>query len=293
MEYKQQLEQYRQRCEQSLQQTVDTLLQSDSAISDAAKYSLLNGGKRVRGVLVLAVCDLLKGDCAAADSYAAAIEMVHAFSLIHDDLPCMDDDDLRRGKPATHIQYGEASALLAGDLLSIQAFEAIATAKASPESRLHAVQCLSAAAGARGMIFGQELDLKYESIPADTTQLYRIHRHKTGALITAAVQLGLCTGKASGSQQEALVEYAEKIGLVFQIVDDILDHTSSTDVLGKPVGSDYENGKTTFVSLLGIEMSRQKAEEDTMAAIQCLQSVFADNATFLVQFAKNMTKRLS
>ncbi len=292
MNFEEQLARYQKRCELSLHRHTDLLFQKNSKVSDAACYGLLQGGKRVRGVLVLAVCDLLGGSQNAAESYATALEMVHAFSLIHDDLPCMDDDDLRRGKPATHIQFGEATALLAGDLLVLQAFEAIAIADIPAENRIKAVQHLAKAAGACGMIYGQELDLHHEIKPANEKELYQIHRHKTGALMTAAVQLGCCTAPIDEAKKTALTYYADQLGLAFQIVDDILDITSSAAVLGKPIGSDSKQGKTTFVSLFGEEESRQKAEMYTQNAIHALQDAFAENTNFLIEFTKKMTKRL-
>ncbi len=293
MDFELQREQYRLSCEQSLHQWADSLFEVNSKISEAARYSLLGGGKRVRGILVLAVCDLLSGNREAAMAYAAAVEMIHAFSLIHDDLPCMDDDDLRRGNPATHIAYGQASALLAGDMLSIQAFETIAGASASAESRLKAVQTLAYAAGSRGMIYGQELDLHYEQIEANETELHKIHQFKTGALILAAIRLGCCTANVSSEQQAALEFYAEQIGMVFQIVDDLLDNTSCEAVLGKPIGSDIKKGKTTFVTLFGEQKAREKAQEYTTMAQAKIQSVFGDKSNFLNNFSDNLLKRLS
>ncbi len=293
MEFELQREEYRQQCEDSLSAYADSLFMAESEVGKAARYSLLNGGKRVRGILVLSVCDLLGGNPAAANAYAAAIEMIHAFSLIHDDLPCMDDDDLRRGKPSTHIAFGQANALLAGDMLSIQAFETIAKADAPADSRIRAVQELSFLAGAKGMIYGQELDLFHENVPADEKALNQIHRYKTGALILAAIRLGCCTATTNLQQQDALNIYAQNIGLVFQIVDDILDITSSEEVLGKPIGSDDKQGKTTFVSLYGQTISREKVDMYTLEAIQALDMVFAKKAMFLTTFAKKLSNRLS
>ena len=173
-------------------------------MSEAARYSLFSGGKRVRAVLCLAVCDMLDGEMPRAAAYAAGVEMLHCYSLIHDDLPCMDDDDTRRGKPSCHKAFGEDTALLAGDALQTAAFEAVAAAAGGGARNADAAVCLAGAAGARGMVYGQELDLYYETVRASESQLEQIHRHKTGALINAAVQMGAVAAGASGSSAASL-----------------------------------------------------------------------------------------
>lgn len=238
MNFSEQHSRYLELCQAAVQMACENLFQPAglSKVSEAAAYSLLNGGKRVRGVLTLAVCDMLGGDLRIAAEFAAAVEMVHAYSLVHDDLPCMDDSPLRRGKPSTHIAFGETTALLAGDLLLTQAFECLAQAGASPENAIKAVGCLAKAAGAKGMVYGQELDLKHEMLPASIQDLYQIHRNKTGALLSAAAVLGILAAGKSELSEYTVVEYADRLGLVFQIVDDVLDVTSDEASLGKPVG---------------------------------------------------------
>ncbi len=292
MRFEEQLTQYRETCNNSLQQLADALFEPRSQVSEAARYSLLAGGKRVRGVLVLAVSELLYGHAEVATIFAGAIEMIHAFSLIHDDLPCMDDDDLRRGKPSAHKVYGEAQALLAGDMLAIQTFEALCKPPIPAQMGAHAVQVLAKAAGSRGMIYGQELDLRYEIQEADEAALRQLHSHKTGALIHAAVKLGCCTTDKAINHLQNLDQYANNVGLVFQIVDDILDVTSSDGVLGKPVGSDREQGKTTFVSLCGLEAAKKEVQHLTQEAVDALQEIYGERAWFLCEYASALAKRV-
>ena len=203
------------------------------------------------------------------------------------DLPCMDDDDMRRGKPSCHKAFGEATALLAGDALLTAAFEAISTA---PNASIEAVSVLSSAAGAKGMIYGQELDLRFETQRADAAQLETIHANKTGKLIQAAVLLGACAAGASAEQKSLLRQYACDIGVVFQIVDDILDVVSTSEVLGKPVGSDEENGKSTFVTLYGLDTSRRMAQEKTKNACDALEG-YGEKAWFLRELAVSLANR--
>ena len=235
---------------------------------DAMRYSLLAGGKRIRPVLVLESCRACGGDPESALPFACALEMVHTYSLIHDDLPCMDNDDYRRGKPTNHKVYGEDVATLAGDGLLTAAFGVIAGeeafAKQSPEHIAWAVRCLARSAGEDGMVAGQILDLKWEARTDLTRQeLEQVHNRKTGALLRCACELGRIAAGGSEEQSKALEEYATKIGMAFQIRDDILDVTSTAQELGKPIGSDAENGKTTFVTLLGLEESQTLVEELT------------------------------
>ena len=260
-EYKKQYDEYLARAEKALNQACERYLPEGSDVCRAARYSLLGGGKRIRAVLVLAVCDMLHGNAEAAEQFAAAVEMLHCYSLIHDDLPCMDNDDMRRGKPSCHKAFGESTAMLAGDVLLTEAFEAVAGAPAPASVCVHAAQALGAGAGSRGMVYGQELDLKYEALAATEEQLRLIHRHKTGALINAAIQMGGAAAQADEVQRKALEAYAYGIGLVFQIVDDVLDVTGTAEQLGKPIGSDSENGKTTFVTLFGVDGAMQLAEK--------------------------------
>lgn len=189
MDYKTQYQMYLSQASAALEDACAKFLPEESEVCRAARYSLLGGGKRIRAVLVLSVCDMLGGDPQTAGAFSAAVEMLHCYSLIHDDLPCMDNDDLRRGRPSCHKAFGEATAMLAGDVLLTEAFEAIANAPACPQACVQAAKALGLGAGSRGMVYGQELDLKYEALAATEEQLRLIHRNKTGALINAAVQM--------------------------------------------------------------------------------------------------------
>ncbi len=293
MNYEERYRQYVADAEAALKRQAYRCLRKDSAVSDAARYSLFGKGKRVRAVLCLAVCEMLNGSPELAECYAAGVEMLHCYSLIHDDLPCMDDDDLRRGRPSCHKAYGEATALLAGDALLTAAFEALSAARGTARQNVQAVQLLSRAAGANGMVWGQEQDLYYEAHAAlvGEEQLKAIHRSKTGELIRAAALLGAIAANADGRQCEAVGEYAEAVGMVFQIMDDVLDVTATEQELGKPIGSDAENGKTTFVTLYGAERSRQIAQELTQDACAKLQKTFGGQSLFLCMLADRLLHR--
>ena len=250
----------------------------------------MGGGKRVRAVLTLAACQVAGCAPEAALDYACALEMLHCYSLIHDDLPSMDNDDFRRGRPSCHRQFGEATALLAGDALLTAAFEVIAHADLSPESRIEAASLLAGGGGARGMLYGQELDKHFETVRASEQELLRLHAHKTGALIITAVQLGCCAGGAAPRTRSLLERYAAELGLVFQIVDDILDVTSTTEALGKPVGSDAANDKTTFITLYGLAGARRLAAAHNDAALDAL-SPLGEQAEFLRMMARRLLER--
>lgn len=276
--------------EQRLGELSARYLPAASRIGQAAQYSLLGGGKRVRAVLTLASCQLAGGDPAKAADYAAALEMLHCYSLIHDDLPCMDNDDTRRGRPSCHRQFDEATALLAADALVTAAFEVIAAAPLPAGSRVAAAAHLSCAGGARGMLYGQELDKHYETVRATEAQLLELHAHKTGALIAAGVELGCDAADAPEITRAALIRYARELGLVFQIVDDILDVTSTTEQLGKPVGSDAANEKTTFITLYGPEGARRLAADHNEAALAALAPL-GEPAEFLREMARELLRR--
>lgn len=223
-------------------------------IYEAMEYSLLAGGKRLRPVLALETCRLCGGEESNALALGCAVEMVHTYSLIHDDLPAMDNDDLRRGKPTNHKVYGEATAILAGDGLLTAAFQVIAEIEGlSPQQRLEAVATLSKAAGPGGMVGGQVLDMAGEGSTLDCDAVEELQRLKTGALIRCAAHMGCIAAGADSAMSEAVDSYAEKLGLAFQIRDDILDVTATDQTLGKSVGSDEKSHKTTFVTLLGLE----------------------------------------
>lgn len=228
---------------------------------EAMRYSVTIGGKRVRPLLAYAACEALGGSRQQADVAAAAVELIHAYSLIHDDLPAMDDDDLRRGQPTCHRAFDEASAILAGDGLQALAFDWLSRLGDYPDSiRLQMIQRLAQAAGPLGMVGGQAIDLGAVGEKIDLDTLENMHRHKTGALIRASVQLGaLASGQASPAQLQALSDYAEAIGLAFQVQDDILDIESDTSVLGKQQGSDLARDKPTYPALLGLDGARDKA----------------------------------
>lgn len=266
----------------------------DPLIFEAMNYSVKNGGKRVRPLLTLLFCDACGGDVLKAVPMAEAVEFIHTYSLIHDDLPCMDDDDYRRGKPSNHKVYGEATAVLAGDGLLTAAFERIASWQAaglySAEIAVKAILELSMRAGCRGMIGGQILDMQNENNPdADFERLKLTDNLKTGALIDAACVLGCIVAEASEKELEAASEFAYKIGLAFQIKDDILDVTSSLEKLGKLTGSDESNNKVTYVTLLGVEECQKLVDELTDEAIKALDT-FPDNEA-LVEFAKYLADR--
>lgn len=240
--------------------------------AEAMAYSLEAGGKRLRPMLVLEFCRLAGGDVEKAMPFACAVEMIHTYSLIHDDLPCMDNDDMRRGKPSCHKAFGEATALLAGDALLTKAFEILTKAELPPERIVRAAAILSRCAGIDGMIGGQAVDLLNEVQAPDFSTLELTCRLKTAALLQAACLLGTA---AAGNDQMAdkAREYGLNLGLAFQIVDDILDVTGDSALLGKPVGSDAENGKTTFVTLCGLQKARELAERYSRGAAEVLAQI--------------------
>lgn len=266
------------------------LPQSDDIVSEAMKYSVRNGGKRIRPVLTLEFCKVCGAEPEKALPFACAVEMIHTYSLIHDDLPCMDDDDYRRGKPSCHIAYGEANALLAGDALLTLAFETVVKADVPAENVVRAVKELSYSAGILGMVGGQVLDLQNENKALTLGELEQIHNLKTGELIRVACVLGCIAAGADEEKIKAAEAYAKGIGLTFQIVDDILDVTSDAETLGKPIGSDAENQKTTYVSLLGIEKSKEVAAELTKKAKEVL-AVYDENTEALSELADNLLIR--
>lgn len=259
-------------------------------IYPAMEYSLLGGGKRLRPVLTLACCRLCGGDVELALPLGCAVEMVHTYSLIHDDLPAMDNDDLRRGKPTNHKVYGEATAILAGDGLLTSAFGVIAEAQGLTEGqRLEAVRALAAAAGPRGMVGGQVLDMDGEDRGLSRPEVEELQRLKTGALIRCAAHMGCVAAMADEKTTQAVGRYAEKLGLAFQVCDDILDVTGTTERLGKPVGSDAKQGKTTFVTLLGLEGCREWARQLSDEACACLDGL--KDTEFLRELARALVTR--
>lgn len=264
-----------------------------SVLFDSMKYSLKNGGKRVRPLLTLLFCEAAGGDVKAALPFGVAVEFIHTYSLIHDDLPCMDNDDFRRGKPSNHKAFGEANALLAGDALLTAAFEIITDGAKhglySFEAACEAVNCLSSLAGARGMVGGQIIDLDCENKNVGIETLKLMDSLKTGALIKAACTLGCIAANADCEKKRAAAAFAENIGLAFQIQDDILDVTSTLSKLGKKTGSDKVNNKSTYVGIIGLDECRLLVDELTKNALSAL-SVF-DNSDSLVFYAEYLSKR--
>ena len=294
MDYRAEYEQARFFVEKELTRCFDQNVPQRELL-DAMRYSLLAGGKRIRPVLVLKFCQAVGGEMDDALDYACGVEMLHTYSLIHDDLPCMDDDDLRRGKPTCHKVYGECNAVLAGDALQAEAFYCLATSKRTvrPESNGQACAVLAEAAGAMaGICAGQYLDLSGEGKPMTLEELSCIHMWKTAALLKAACLLGLCAAPeaATPEQWQGAIRYAEELGMAFQIRDDMLDEESTTEELGKPVGSDAENKKVTFATLYGLEQCRELVKKHTEQAKQAIQGVFS-NTEFLCRMADELAER--
>lgn len=237
-----------------------------AGLHEAMRYAALGGGKRIRAALVLAAGEVahpseqVEQSKKALIAAATAVELVHAYSLVHDDMPCMDDDELRRGKPTVHIQYGEANALLVGDALQTLAFETIANMSVAPALVVKVLQQLAVASGSRGMVGGQYMDLASVDQQISKSQLKLMHQLKTGALIRASVMLGSITVATNYEDHSALKKYAEKLGLAYQVVDDILDATMDTSALGKTAGKDELDNKPTYVSLLGLGKAKKYAE---------------------------------
>jgi geranylgeranyl pyrophosphate synthase len=258
----------------------------------AMRYSVFNGGKRLRPALCFAAADAIGVSNINTTKVAAAVEMIHAYSLIHDDLPAMDNDDLRRGKPTCHIQFDEATAILAGDALQSLAFQQLTKlTDISSDSKVELMSILASYSGCSGMAAGQAIDLAATGQTLDIDQLDTMHRHKTGALIEASLLMGAITaGGASQAQLSALRDFAHAIGLAFQVQDDILDVESSTEQLGKQQGSDAANNKSTYTSLLGLERARNQAASLYQQSIDSLE-VFADRAEPLRQLASFIVNR--
>jgi geranylgeranyl diphosphate synthase type II len=261
-------------------------------LGEAARYSLEAGGKRVRPVLCLLACEAVGGTAMAALPGALALEYVHTYSLIHDDLPAMDDDDLRRGRPTNHKVFGEGHAILAGDALLTEAFGVLAAADLDPVRRAEALKLLAESAGWRGMAGGQALDLEGEKIASyDLDHLRLIHRLKTGALLRASLEIGAVLGGAAPAERAVLRACGEAIGLAFQIQDDILDATATDAALGKRAGKDAGRGKITYPSLLGLEGARKALSEATETALCHLASL--SNRNSLAAWARYLAQRAS
>lgn len=242
-------------------------------LGDAMRYAVLDGGKRLRPLLVMAANEAVGGNVQAALRAACAVELIHAYSLVHDDLPCMDNDVLRRGKPTVHVQFGEADALLAGDALQALAFELLTPDDDSVTPRVQATLCrlLAGAAGGRGMAGGQAIDLASVGVALDETRLREMHRMKTGALLQGSVEMGaVCADGVPPAVMQALRAYGAALGLAFQVVDDILDVTADSSTLGKTAGKDAASDKPTYVSLLGLDAARSQARSLLADALSAL-----------------------
>ncbi|MBO4468551.1 MAG: polyprenyl synthetase family protein [Clostridia bacterium] len=284
------LKNYREKIDNRLDLLMPVGNNAYSGVIEAARYSLFAGGKRIRPILLLEFYKLFGGDDDCAYNFACAIEMIHTYSLIHDDLPCMDDDDMRRGKPSNHIKFGEPLALLAGDALLTESFGVASRTLGIPSERVaDAITFLSKNAGINGMVGGQVIDTCYEG-DVDEDLLIKTHLLKTGALIKAASVCGAILAGADDESIKKVSEYAESVGLAFQIIDDLLDRQSTTEKLGKPVGSDQKNSKTTTVDLLGVEECERRAAALTEKAIDILDG-FDGDTTVLKELTGYLLKR--
>lgn len=262
-----------------IEKKLESSITADNSAAQAMKYSLLSGGKRIRPILLLEFYALCGGNGDSALNFAAALEMIHTYSLIHDDLPCMDNDDMRRGRPSCHKAFGEDTALLAGDALLTLAFKTAAETDGIPSDRvMKAIAVLAENAGISGMVGGQVEDLAFEKSGATIEQLRGMYLKKTSCLLSAGAVCGSILAGADEEELKYAAEYAEKLGLAFQIIDDILDCTSDEKTLGKPIGSDEKNGKTTYVTLLGIDGAKAEAERLSNEALAALCKIKGDNA---------------
>ena len=249
-------------------------------LSEAMRYSVVNGGKRIRPILVYLTAEALGADLSLADKPATALELIHAYSLVHDDLPAMDDDDFRRGKPSCHKQYDEATAILAGDALQTLAFQVIADAdKLSPTIKIALISDLAKAVGVDGMVSGQALDLSHENNDVDLKELKHMHDLKTGALITTSVRFGGLVAEADKTTLALITDFGKALGLAFQIRDDILDATGNDSDIGKPTGSDEERGKSTYVTTLGLKEAHVRLKEQQSRADEIAASLGPSGAS--------------
>ena len=293
MTLKEVLTEYQNRVNDRLKQAIDNLPVVAPKLKEAMSYGTLLGGKRVRPFLVYATAKAVGADLSVADAPAVAIECVHAYSLIHDDLPAMDDDDLRRGHPTVHKKYGEATGVLSGDALQAFAFEILARAdfgQSMISNQLEMLRVLAVGSGYQGMCGGQELDIEAENRQVSQKELETVHQYKTGALIESAVDLGLlCTHNIDDNTRKAFRTYSHCIGLAFQVWDDVLDIISDTETLGKPQGSDIDSNKSTYPKLMGLDKAREYAKSLAVTAVDALKplpydtSVLRDFAMYIVE----------
>ena len=282
--------------QQLVEAYLDGLYQGSDAntrLNEAVRYSLLAGGKRIRPILTLVAADLCGGDLQKALPFAAAIEMVHTYSLIHDDLPAMDNDDLRRGKPSNHIAFGETTAILAGDALLTDAFMVLSGADLPVDQIAEGVRILSKAAGSDGMVLGQAIDMAHEGESLTLRELSKLQSMKTGALFTASVELGAVAAGAGGKARKALVTYALRLGRAFQMQDDILDVKGAEATTGKTLRSDERHNKPTFVSALGLDECYKQMKKLTEDALTALTAFPYDESTLLRELAQSLVSRKS
>lgn len=285
------MQQKQDQCERALAAFIPQASVVPGHLHEAMRYAALDGGKRVRPLLVYAAGQLFDAPQEALDRAAAAVEMIHAYSLVHDDMPCMDDDALRRGKPTVHVKYDEATALLVGDALQAQAFLVLSEGNTSAETKLGLVRLLAHASGSVGMCGGQAIDLASVGLALTREQLEQMHRLKTGALLLASVLLGASCGKTLNPEEiAALNTYAAAIGLAFQVVDDVLDATADSATLGKTAGKDAADNKPTYVSLLGLPASQELARQLCREAHGALDS-FGEKAQLLRDLADLIVQR--
>lgn len=290
---KEQLKKYINMIDKQLDQYLAPKDNPQAIIYEAMRYSVFAGGKRLRPVLMLLVCEMCGGDINEVMPFACALEMIHTYSLIHDDLPAMDNDDLRRGKPTSHKKFGEATAILAGDALLNKAFEVVSQYDGKNTDRaMKAMNILAVSSGTEGMIGGQIVDMQNEGREITLDELRYLHLNKTGAIIRSACVIGAVMSGADSDAINAVDEFSKNLGIAFQIQDDILDVTGTEAELGKPIGSDAEEGKNTYVSLLGLQKSEQMAEEYSQKAKNALDA-FGEKAEILRQLTDYLTDRRS
>ncbi len=285
------LQDYRRDIDRYLEELLEAQ-QIYSELKEAMSYSLLSRGKRIRPILTLLTCQLLDGNQGAARRAGAALEFIHTYSLIHDDLPAMDDDNFRRGQRSNHLVFGEGMAILAGDALLTQAFQLLVEVDLPAEKRCRLVNLIAESAGIQGMVAGQAMDLRAENREVELEELQQIHRKKTGALFRAAILSGALCSDYSQEEWQALETYAEKLGLTFQIVDDLLDVVGDSIELGKEVGQDIRRGKATYPALFGLEESRRRAEKAASQARGSLD-IFAERAGSLRELVDFVLERSS
>lgn len=284
-------QQQRAQVEQALQDWVG--VGAPAGLGEAMRYAVLDGGKRLRPLLALAAAQAVQGHAEASLRAACAVELIHAYSLVHDDMPCMDNDVLRRGKPTVHVAFGQAQALLAGDALQAQAFELLTppASEVPPAMQAQCCRILAQAAGAQGMAGGQAIDLASVGQPLTEAQLRHMHRLKTGALLQASVMLGAACGSVSAQGQQALLDYAQALGLAFQVVDDVLDVVADAATLGKTPGKDAANDKPTYVALLGLEGAQALAQQLLEQACTALERSDLTDTRALLALAHQVVGR--